>query len=104
MLSKQQARELIAQWIDPAMQCELTRFATGHDRNPGSEVNWADFLSELDTCRWYADRQGSDQESVEAHAQLDALYDYALAQSETQATYEWADWQMDGEDCINMQA
>lgn len=74
--TEDEAREAAAHWISPA-DPELCRFATGHDRNPGSEVGWTEFLAELDKCRPYADAHPDPIERAECHTELDLLARYA---------------------------
>lgn len=76
VLDTHTARELTAGWISPA-DTELCRFATGHDRNPGSVVDWEEFIAELEACRPYADANVSYPTAEESHAQLDQLTEYA---------------------------
>lgn len=83
-LNESEARYATAHWISAA-DPELCRFATGHDRNAGSEVDWPEFLAELDACRPYAGSVAG------AHAELDALADYARGQLDVCARGDSAD-------------
>lgn len=70
MIDESTARSLTAHWISPA-DTELCRFATGHDCNPGSVVDWNDFLAELDACGRFA-------VTAADYAELDSIREYAL--------------------------
>jgi hypothetical protein len=76
-MDEQTARELTAHWIEPST-IELTRFATGHDRNPGSIVDWKEFIAELDACQPYAAAHADPEERRSAFVELSKLMEYAL--------------------------
>lgn len=57
-------RSLAARWISP-FDVELTRFATGHDRNPGSTVDWPEFIAECElNQRVYANKTPEDRHEL----------------------------------------
>jgi hypothetical protein len=70
-------RELAANWISPSpLDRELTRFATGHDRNPGSVVDWNEFISE---CEYNQRHYAGD---YDAYHELTTLIVYARERME----------------------